>query len=165
MEVLAAIGLVGNIVQFVDFSCKLISGSVRLYGSVEGALVENSEIEAVARDVVLLHEKLKGGTTSTSNAAIKSICQSCNNVSDELLDALHTLKVKGKYQRWTSLRKAFRSIWSKEKIEELERRLARLRERLNLRIIAELRCVPTQSPVSDAGDTCISAGSKSLKLN
>lgn len=74
MEVLATISLVGNIVQFVDFSYKLISGSAQLYSSVKGALVENSEIEVVAKDVVLLHKKLKGGTTSISNAAIKSIC-------------------------------------------------------------------------------------------
>jgi hypothetical protein len=31
MEALAVIGLVGNIVQFVDFGSKLISKSVQLY--------------------------------------------------------------------------------------------------------------------------------------
>ncbi|KAF2180628.1 hypothetical protein K469DRAFT_455391, partial [Zopfia rhizophila CBS 207.26] len=58
METLAAIGLVGNIIQFVQFSCKLISESAQLYGSGEGALVLNSDIEAVTKDLVSLNNKL-----------------------------------------------------------------------------------------------------------
>jgi hypothetical protein len=37
MEALAAIGLIGNIVQFVDFSRKLIAKSVELHRSHDGA--------------------------------------------------------------------------------------------------------------------------------
>ena len=37
--------------------------------------------------------------------------------------------------------KALQSVWSKEEIERLERRLARLKEELNLHLVVEFRCV------------------------
>jgi hypothetical protein len=74
MEPLVAIGLVGNIVQFVDFSSKLISKTA------------------------------EGGKS-----------------------------------KWKSFRKALRSVWSKEKVLEIERRLSTFRDEINLRIVVDLR--------------------------
>jgi len=96
METLAAIGLVGNIVQFVDFSGKLISESVQLYQSCEGALAENIDIEATINHLVLLNEKLKSTTTVTGDGALQKLCASCNTVADELLAALNKVKVRHK---------------------------------------------------------------------
>lgn len=45
-EFLVTIGLVGNIVQFVDFSSKLISNTVEGYQSADGALVDNARLQA-----------------------------------------------------------------------------------------------------------------------
>jgi len=47
----------------------------------------------------------------------------------------------GKKEEWESMRKALRSLWSKEKIQEIEKRLASFREELNLHIVVDLRCV------------------------
>jgi molecular chaperone GrpE (heat shock protein) len=141
METLATIGLVGNIVQFVDFSGKLISKSSQLYRSGKGALAENVDTETAAKDLVLLNNKLKDAATITGDRALESLCESCNAVADELLAALDKVKVKGKQQKWKSIRKALRNVWSKEEIEELERRLAKFRELLNLHVVTDLRCV------------------------
>jgi hypothetical protein len=43
MEILATIALVGNIVEFVDFSAKLISKSLELLQSSKGELTEHIE--------------------------------------------------------------------------------------------------------------------------
>jgi len=163
METLAAIGLIGNIVQFVDFSGKLISNSAQLYQSSKGALQVNIDIERATNHLVQLNSKLKDAATSAGDEALERLCQSCNTAADELLGALDKVKVKGKGGRWESIRKALLSVRSKEEIEELERRLVRFRDELNLHINVNLRCVPVLPIISCAKNVC-TIGSKSLSL-
>ena len=141
METPAIIGLVGNIVQFVDFSGKLISKSAELYRSSEGALAENSDIETAVNHLVLLNNKLKDTAITTGDSALQSLCKSCGTTADQLLAVLDKVKVKGKQDKWKSIRKALRSVWSKEEIEELGRRLERFRKELNLHVTVDLRSV------------------------
>jgi hypothetical protein len=139
MEALTAISLVGNIVQFVDFGSKLISKSAQLYRSSEGALAENIDIEMATNDLVLLNNQLKTGASTTGDTALERLCKSCNDTADDLLAALDKVKVKGKQQKWKSIRKALQSEWSKGEIGQLEQRLAMFRDELNLHVVVDLR--------------------------
>lgn len=139
MDPLSVVGLVGNIVQFVDFTGKLISTSVFLYHSGKGALPENTDIETATKHLVLLNTKLKDAATSTGSRELQRLCTSCGDVADELLAALDKVKVKDEPGKWKSVQKALRSVWSKDDIEGLEKRLARFREELNLHIVVEIR--------------------------
>jgi hypothetical protein len=94
MEALAAIGLVGNIVQFVDFSGKLVSKSVQLYYSNNGALVEHVDIETATKHLAVLNKKLKDDAISVGDGALQSLCLSCQNAAIDLLVALDQVKVK-----------------------------------------------------------------------
>jgi hypothetical protein len=161
METLAIIGLVGNIVQFVDFSGKLISKSTKLYQSGAGTLAEHIDIETAAYHLVLLNSKLKDAATITGDGALESLCMSCGTAADSLLAALDKIKVKDKQYKWKSIRKALRSIWSKEEIEDLERRLATFREELNLHVVVDLRSVHMLLRISNANYIC-ATGNKSL---
>jgi hypothetical protein len=154
MEALAIIGLVGNIVQFVDFSGKLISKSTELYRSSEGALAENIDIEMATNHLVLLNSKLKDAAAATGDSALENLCKSCNTAAEKLLAALAKVKVNGQQQKWKSMRKALRSVWSKEEIGELERRLSKFREELNLHIVVDLRCVYKLPRISFAYSIC-----------
>lgn len=161
METLAIIGLVGNIVQFVDFTGKLISKSTELYRSSEGVLAENIDSETATNHLVLLNSKLQNAATTAADSALESLCKSCGTAADELLAALDKVKVKGKQDKWKSIQKALRSVWSKEEIEGLERRLARLKEELNLHVVVGLRCVRMLVCIHRANYTCTTE-SKSL---
>lgn len=141
METLAIVSLVGNVVQFVDFSSKLIAKSTELYRSSEGALAENIDAETAAKHLVLINNKIQATVTAVSDEALKRLCESCRTTADELLAALDKVKVNGKQGRWKSTRKALRSVWTKEKIRELEGRLAKFKEELNLHIVVDLRYV------------------------
>jgi hypothetical protein len=154
METLAIIGLVGNIIQFVDYSGKLISKSTELYRSSEGALAENIDTETATNHLVLLNSKLQNAATTTGDSALESLCKSCGTVADQLLAALDKVKVKGKQDKWKSIRKALQSVWSKKEIEELERRLARLKEELNLHIVVGLRYIRMLVGIDRANYTC-----------
>src|SRR5437667_2905551 len=125
METFAIIGLVGNIVQILDFSGSLISKSAQLYRSSNSALAENVDTETATNHLVLLNNKLKGAAATTGDTALEDLCQSCKAAADHLLAALYKVKVKNRQHKWESIRKALRTVWSKEEIWELECRLAR----------------------------------------
>lgn len=163
METLAIIGLVSNIVQFLDFSGRLISKSAQLYRSGD-ALAENVDIETATSHLILLNDKLKDAATATSDGALESLCKSCDTVANMLLVALENVKVKDKQRKWESMRKALKSIWNKKDIEELERRLAGFREVLNLHIVMGLRYI-RESPVIGSPDNMCAIGNKSLNLS
>jgi hypothetical protein len=152
METLAAIGLVGNIVQFVDFSEKLVSKSVQLYRSYDGALAENIDIETATNNLLILNEKLKDNATIVGDAQLQRLCLSCQNAGNELLVTLNKVKVKDRQQVWESVRKALRSVWSKDKIKGLEQRLTKFKEELNFYIIASLRYIKSSWSISHANN-------------
>ncbi|KAF2463570.1 uncharacterized protein BDR25DRAFT_362751 [Lindgomyces ingoldianus] len=124
MEALVAIGLVSNIVQIIDFSSKLLSNYRELYRSSVGAFAANVDIEAAATRLVLLNNRIEDSTTTTSDDALKRLCESCSSTADELLAALDTVKAEGRKDKWESIGKALRSVWAKEQIAALEERLA-----------------------------------------
>jgi hypothetical protein len=121
MDPLTAIGLVGNIVQFVEFGLKLISKSASLYRSSEGTLLENSAIEAATAHLLILNEKLQDNTNTTGDATLERLCEKCRLIGEELQKTLKKVVVDKKGHVWTSVRKAIRSLWSKEQIEDLDK--------------------------------------------
>ena len=141
MEALAAVGLVGNIVQFVGFSRTLISKSTQLYHSCDGALQENIDIENAVTHLLLLNKKLKDDAITVGDGALQTLCLSCRESAIDLLEALDKVKVKvkGKQQKWESIRKALQSVWSKKEIKELEQRLAEIKDDLNFHVVVGLR--------------------------
>ncbi len=141
MESLAAVGLAANIIQFVDFSGKLILKTAEIYKSGSGALVENVDIETATKDLTGLSAKLHDSINPAGDTVLRELCQSCDTVAKELLSALDRVKLHGKQQKWKSFRKALRSVWSKEDIMSLEQRLARFRDELNLHVTVDLRSV------------------------
>ena len=58
MEALAAIGLATNIITFIDFSYKLISGSHQILNSTSGLTPESSRLGTVVDDLRLITDKL-----------------------------------------------------------------------------------------------------------
>lgn len=135
MDPISALSLAATVVQLVDFSIKIVSKSSELYRS--NGLVENQSIDKATKDLIKLNDQLKD--SSVSNSDLQELCKACGDAADELLTALSKVKVDGKGKAWQSFRKALRSIWSKEEIQELEKRLARFRNELNLRLTVGLR--------------------------
>jgi hypothetical protein len=149
LEPLIALGAVANVTQFIGLAIKIFAKSRRIYHSADGSLVEYDDLERVTGDVSTLSRKLQESLamTATSNSltvdeeALCNLCKGCVDVSQELATALENLKSQGKPGRFRSFRQALKSIWSKDYIENLERRMKTYREELNLRIVVGLRFV------------------------
>jgi hypothetical protein len=140
MEPLVALSLIGNVVQFVDFSSKLLSKTVEGYRSADGAFIDNADLETATNDLVALNKRINSnGASRGATLEFMSLCSSCNDVAKELLAALEKLKIHGGKSKWKSFRKALRSVWSKEHVLAIERRLSSFRDEINLRIVVGLR--------------------------
>src|ERR1700712_5284666 len=97
MDPLASLGVVGNVIQIIEFSAKVISRSAQIYDS--GGLVGNSELKTVTIDLFSFCEKLEKslGTApkaSPSDAAELALGKDCQHVASELLFALEKIKSK-----------------------------------------------------------------------
>lgn len=144
MDPITVIGLVGNIVQVVDFSWNLISKSTELYETGKSALVGAPIIEAATVDLKLLSAKLRDDAELVGDVQIQVLCESCQDVTERLLRALKSISGDSKRQIWSSVRKALKTVLKKGEIEEMDRRLADIRHELNLRITVDLRYVSPQ---------------------
>jgi hypothetical protein len=164
METLATIGLIGNIVQFVDFSEKLVSKSIELYHSYDDALAENIDIETATKNLLILNDKLKNDITIVADEQLQRLCLSCQNAGNELLMTLNKIKVKDRQQIWESIRTTLRSVWSKKKIKGLEQRLTKFKEELNLHIVTSLRYVKSCRSIRHVNNIW-NTESKSLSSN
>lgn len=138
----ASLGLAANIVQFVDFSHRLLSESKAIYNSATGASADNDVIETVASDLDLLNAKLTAPSAAGAiPESMRSLASQCKDVARELLDVLEKIKVKGSHRKWKSFVQALRSVWRKDEIEELVRRMERLRNEMHYRLQIMMRCV------------------------
>lgn len=154
MDPLSALALASAVVQFVDFSGKLVAKFRELYTS-GGALPENSDLEQTTENLSNLSEMLatthqpKSHTKSTSKheVALQKLVLSCQEVASELLSLLRDLKLQGKHQKWQSFRQAWRSMHKTPKIEYFKNKLDRLQQQLNSRLLAIMKLWQTCSHI------------------
>jgi hypothetical protein len=144
MAELAAIGLAGNIVQFVDFGIKLSRDFRELYQSAEGGKAKHLELEDVTTDLESLCQKLQNTAipATQDDGELRNLARGCAKLARELLAMLEKVKVnKERNPRLATFRQASKNIWKEKDICDLEERLGRYREQLNQRLVYILRYV------------------------
>lgn len=141
MAELVALGLAGNIVQFVDFGIKLFRDGRELYTSLQGNSAEQLELEIVTQDLKCLAQQLHSSDQpdalgTEDKIELRKLATECEKLANELLGILDELKVKDRHNRiWESFKKALRRMMEKKKIQHLEERLERFREQLGKRLV------------------------------
>ena len=146
LDPLSALGVAGNIVQFVDFSCKIVSKTFEIYDSADGSTVENQELEAVTKNLLYLSKKIKSSSQNNGGQAatheehdIQDLCIRCEEISSELLMAPEELKIKRPCTKWRSFRQALNSVWSKSRIKGLSKRLEAIRRQIDTNLMTSVR--------------------------
>lgn len=147
MDPISSFSLASSIIQVIDFSTKLISKGYDIYKSPQGTSAENVDTEVVAKDLRTLAAKLKSGTSDTrskkaasnGDEALSKLSTNCKNIADELLEKLNRLKIFGKHRKWRSARHALKSVYGRDDLEQLKRRLDAYRNEINLHITVSLR--------------------------
>ena len=147
LEPLAAIGLAAGIAQFIDFSSKLVSRSNEISNSAGAGLIEHQHLETTTADLIQVQKKLQDlcqppavdGCLTKDEQALYELSKACVKIGDELLANLNKLKVPGQCSRWKSFRKALKSVWGKEEVDQLAWRLKTMQKEINTRILVQLR--------------------------
>lgn len=147
MEPLAALGVAGAIVQFVEFAGKVISKGNQIYRSGDGSLDENHDLEIVTNDLVVLQTKMdqaaQRGDLETrptdDDVALQRVNAAANELAKTLLIRLNMVKAQGRFRRWKSFRQAIKSVSSQKEIDSLARRLHMLKDELQLQILVSLK--------------------------
>ncbi len=120
MDPVAAIGLAGTIVQFVDFSWKLLSETRDLYDSSTGVSADNDVLEKISKDLTNLNDALTAPSTAGAIPdRLRNLACQCKGAAEELFEVLDKIKIKGSRRKWKSFMQALRSVWKKEQIENL----------------------------------------------
>ncbi|KAI1775489.1 hypothetical protein F4818DRAFT_51040 [Hypoxylon cercidicola] len=150
MDPLSAVALAGTIVQFVTFTCSLLSKSSEIHHSATGNSDEVTSLQTIYRHLqsfsakfsspesVFIHRATSGGNSDNGTIlALKDIFQSSKEDCDRILKVIEKLKVKdGPGHRWRSFRAALELIWKRNEIEDLDKRLQRAQSALTLHICA-----------------------------
>jgi hypothetical protein len=161
LDPVTALGVAGNIVQFVDFGCKLISNGFELYRN--GNLVKHAQLAEHARQLhdfnAILEEKLRrlphvdqaedeDGMTGTLLARkqrdalanlLRVAIDNCNQCATDLLDAIFKLTVSGSHTKWQSFRHALSSILGDNGLDLASQRLFRAQQNVTLFLILYTR--------------------------
>ncbi|KAI1572486.1 hypothetical protein PtrEW13061_011274 [Pyrenophora tritici-repentis] len=135
-EALAIIGLVTNIIAFIDFGLKVASGVRNVRESMHGTTADIHELELILADVRRYNDQIRdqkrlGRSLSKHEAAILAMVRECNNVAYELQKAIEKLKVR----TWRSRtlengRIAFQTLRKQRYIDSLRERLDSLDKRI-----------------------------------
>lgn len=152
MEPLSAFSAAAGVVQLVDFTSRLISESYQIYKSSDGELSRNGDLDTVTKDLLKLNKLLTLSMKSSrkdnnfeepSEASLQSLLRDCSSVAEELHVALSKLKLQpeAKRQRWGSVQRGLRSIWSQDDINSLDRRLDNFRQQISMHLLVSLRYV------------------------
>jgi hypothetical protein len=139
-EALAMIGLVSNIISFIDFGLKVASGTRNVRSSLHGATADIRELDLIAADVQRYNDQVKqqkasGQQISEHEQHILDMVGECNTLVLELRKAIKTLKVRdGRSKTLESGRVAFQTLWKQKDIDGLRTRLDSLDQRIRSHI-------------------------------
>lgn len=144
MDPVSAIGLASSVVQLITFSTDIISKSREIHRSAAGSLVENVELETIARTLQSQSRRLavhasKDRFPSGTSKEIVACCEQVRSSSKELIDTVESLQRNGASSRWKSFYQALKSVWKEQDIAEYLRRLEMHRRQIDSLLLMHLQ--------------------------
>ncbi|KAF4999065.1 hypothetical protein FDECE_11624 [Fusarium decemcellulare] len=141
MEPLAVASLTGNILQFIEFTSRLISSTRQIFSA--GSKTEYLELATIAHELRRLAEAIRPRQpTSTDNAencqqdTLQQISAQCIDIIDQLLAVLDSVKLKDGSSKLKSFYQVLKSEWKASEIVALQKRVERLGQVLKDHLLA-----------------------------
>ncbi|KAI1657360.1 hypothetical protein F4813DRAFT_396509 [Daldinia decipiens] len=140
MDPLSAFSLAAGVVQFTDFTTRLLADTIEVYKSATGQSSTTVELSRIAQDLRhhINHITNKANSLSSTieddtKVRVTQICTECSNICTELEKALEKLRATGQTRldiAQSSLKVVLRELWKKGKVDNLVRRLSYIRSNM-----------------------------------
>ena len=147
LDPLIAAGLASNILQFIDFTYKIVSGAAEIYKSSSGAAESTSDAQIVTKDLQSLIENLQHPLLAVGvpvaltkdEQSLEDIRKKCLKVGNELQEVSQKVTIQGSKTKMKSFKVAIFTFWEESKVQAVERRLLRFRDQLQFHILIGMR--------------------------
>jgi hypothetical protein len=153
MEAVVALGVAGNVLQFLDFGQKLYSTSLEIHRAATGASTANAESETLLRDFIESIDTVSSDlkqyrsaldatspqVSGAGTSALHDVVENCKVLAVELLDRFEKLRGEGNRGRWKSFMTGVTCMWKEKELQDLQGRLGRYRSQLEWRVLISLR--------------------------
>lgn len=150
MDPLSALSVAGCIVQFVDFSSRVLENGMEIYKSAIGQSSNIEDISKLAGTLLSLSSRVEEKSrllgqapAGSSDDVFLRLCHECNEISAEIQGSLSKLDLKlrnekgfGRVSRVFAV--AIKEIWSSEKLQRMNTRLSKIREEMMLAVLVFL---------------------------
>jgi hypothetical protein len=142
LDPLIAIGLVANVLQFVQFTGSLLQQTWALY---KGRPPPTFDLEIATRDLNRINTNFKSSSSikgqrdlSEDDRSLQELCSRCEQLSVELLSLLQGLQVSSPGRKWESFSKAIQAQRKQSKLEDIKNSLDIVREQMNTHLLMRL---------------------------
>lgn len=124
MEALAVVGLATNVIAFVDFAAKLLKGAKEI--SSRGSLAELDQIRNGTTELQRFTKELTAPTASSPAGAAKELHRlgrECAALANEMMQILSKMNSGGQASSLNNVRKSWRALRAKGKLDSIQNRL------------------------------------------
>ena len=136
MDPVGAFSLACNVLTVVDFISNVLKGGLYLAQPGKNSLPENRAAALLATDLRSLTAKIQTRPSGTADPRLIDLCAGCDELSQELIGLLDSLKVVKQRQL---VSKAIKTQFEKKRISELESRLDGYGSEIHLYVTTDLR--------------------------
>jgi len=159
MAEVAAVGLAGNILQFIDFGTKVGYATRKIYQSGKDGIESLRDVRDTSSDMRGILERLKASGPHHRNATspyegMVKLATECSVVLDKQLELLATLDIPNQavlHWRQRTIRAfkaAVMAVWSRDEINALQDRLNNFRDQLSSNLLVCIRYVGQEQTLS-----------------
>lgn len=142
MDPLTALGLVANIVPFIEIAAKVLKTAKEIHDSESGGLNDNVNLEKYATQMKQHYSNLLAPNSSDLIGDDKELCilaAECQELADDLLNVLERIKPADRSSKWQSLKSAAKNLWRATDKEMLEKKLELCKSQLEAQLNQRFR--------------------------
>lgn len=142
MDAVTIIGLVSNIISFIDLGSKFVKEVREIYNSASGATGDALSHGLIAGEMRRFANDLvpSGQAVNKKDKAICDLAEECKSVAEAILKLLDEIKPKRSSSSFQSVRSAIKGLWYEKDISNLQDRLEKCRSQLGLQLSYATRC-------------------------
>jgi hypothetical protein len=144
LDPISALGAAAAAIQFLDYMTKCLSSMGRMLVKGQSKATRDADLAEkaqITRVIAKMNDQMLKSLSKLGDdegGEIKTLCNSCNQVAEELLTSLSDLSLHG--ESWGSgLQKVLKAPWTEQRVEALRAKLNSYREQVNFCVLVLMR--------------------------